>query len=147
MSFFAGNAPQRIIYLCKTEIFTLNFLFSFLSSFPFRRKGSKGATKEAGSCDPPRLFGNSTPSNACSCYHSDQSAASLELIREYTVFFLRKKFRQRRKGIFTVTPAYVRYHITVSLAPLATIGLSSFSATRKNPVRKTARLLMRARFR
>ena len=82
-------------------------LLSFSPSFPIRRKGSKGTTKEvgglqvthhisaiiscvtpeypacaeyshislqAGAC--PRLFGNSTPSNACFCYHSSQSAAS-----------------------------------------------------------------------
>ena len=60
----------------------------------------------------PRLLGNSTPSNACLCDHSDQSAAS------QTCF-----------------------------APLAAIGLSSFSATRENPARKTASLLMRACFR
>ena len=35
-------------------------------------------------------------------------------IREYTVFFLRKKFRQRRKGIFGVTHTYVRTNVTVS---------------------------------
>ena len=40
-------------------------------------------------------------------------------IREYTVFFLRKKFRQRRKGIFGVTHTYVRTNATVSKTPLA----------------------------
>ena len=40
-------------------------------------------------------------------------------IREYTVFFLRKKFRQRRKGIFGVTHTYVRTNVTVSPENLA----------------------------
>ena len=51
------------------------FIF-FLSYFPIRRKVSKGTTKGKRDCDLPLSFGNLSPSNACFCYHSGQSAAS-----------------------------------------------------------------------
>ena len=51
------------------------FIF-FLPYFPIRRKVSKGTTKGKRDCDLPLSFGNLSPSNACFCYHSGQSAAS-----------------------------------------------------------------------
>ena len=50
--------------------------FIFLCYFPIRRKVTKGTTKEKRDCDLPLPFGNPSPSNACFCYHGDQSAAS-----------------------------------------------------------------------
>ena len=63
-----------ILKFAKIGYFS-EFIF-FLSYFPIRRKVSKGTTKGKRDCDLPLSFGNLSPSNACFCYHSGQSAAS-----------------------------------------------------------------------
>ena len=56
---------------------TPNFLIASENSDAVRRsKISKGTTKGKRDCDLPLSFGNLSPSNACLCKHSGQSAAS-----------------------------------------------------------------------
>jgi hypothetical protein len=71
LEFIGVNA---ILKFAKIGYFS-EFIF-FLPYFPIRRKVSKGTTKGKRDCDLPLSFGNLSPSNACFCYHSGQSAAS-----------------------------------------------------------------------
>ena len=80
----------------KTGYFS-KFIF-FLPYFPIRRKVSKGTTKGKRDCDLPLSFGNLSPSNACFCYHSDQSAASQDKVVNITSFSYGKSFDIVEKG-------------------------------------------------
>ena len=91
-----------IFYLSKFYFFTLIILYvkdPHFSSF-FRKRKKKKRMNASHSAKRRKKDRGQAP--AC------------REIGEYAVFFLRKKFRQRRKGIFGVTHTYVRTNVTVS---------------------------------
>ena len=149
--FFLSYFPIRLRVTSKTKVqthrdVTPNFLIASENSDAVRRsKISKGTTKGKRDCDLPLSFGNLSPSNACFCYHSGQSAASqtcsaplaaIEFKRccgsNSAVFYVRKTASLLMRACFGVP-----FRLTTGfLSSFWSVFLLSFPKERKKDAKK-----------